>query len=81
MGSSGGFSLTRDQSCVSWDSCIAGRFFTTEPPGKPEELPKNVQKVLVLIYFILVYTFICLIWELMAFLKYKKKLSDICSLN
>ena len=29
--------------------------------GSLKELPKNVQKVLVLIYFILVYTFACLI--------------------
>ena len=28
-------SWPRDQTCVSWDSCTAGRFFTAEPPGKP----------------------------------------------
>ena len=25
----------RDQNCISCDFCIAGRFFITEPPGKP----------------------------------------------
>ena len=33
--SSRGFSPPRDQTGVSCVSCIAGRFFTTEPPGKP----------------------------------------------
>ena len=28
-------SSSRNQSRVSYTSCIAGRFFTTEPPGKP----------------------------------------------
>ena len=32
-----GSSQPRDQTCVSCDSCIAGRFFTAEPPGKPRE--------------------------------------------
>ena len=32
MPSSRGSSQLRDRTCVS---CIAGRFFTTEPPGKP----------------------------------------------
>ena len=27
-----GSSLPRDR---TWDSCIAGKFFTSEPPGKP----------------------------------------------
>ena len=30
-----GSSQPRDQICVSGVSCIAGRFFTTEPAGKP----------------------------------------------
>ena len=30
-----GSSQFRDQTCVSCVSCIAGRFFTTEPLGKP----------------------------------------------
>ena len=30
-----GIFLTNDQTCVFCISCIAGRFFTTEPPGKP----------------------------------------------
>ena len=32
MPSSRGSSPPRDQTCIS---CIAGGFFTTEPPGKP----------------------------------------------
>ena len=35
MRSSTGSSQPRDQTCKSFVSCIAGRFFTTEPPGKP----------------------------------------------
>ena len=35
MSSSKESSRPRDQTCVSWDSCTAGRFFTAEPPGKP----------------------------------------------
>ena len=35
MSSSRGSSQLRDQTHVSWGSCIAGRFLTTEPPGKP----------------------------------------------
>ena len=31
-----GSSRPRDQTHVSWVSCIAGRFFPTQPPGKPE---------------------------------------------
>ena len=37
MPSSRDSSQPRDQTCVSCDSCIAGRFFTAEPPGKPRE--------------------------------------------
>ena len=33
--SSRGSSPPRDQTYVSCGSCIAGRFFTTEPPGNP----------------------------------------------
>ena len=33
MPSSRGTSQPRDQTCVSWESCTAGEFFTTEPPG------------------------------------------------
>ena len=36
MTSSRGFSWPRDGTHVSCGSCIAGRFFTTEPPGKPQ---------------------------------------------
>ena len=35
MLSSRGSSQPRDGTCVSCDSCAAGGFFTTEPPGKP----------------------------------------------
>ena len=34
MPSSRGSSWLRDRTWVSWGSCIAGGFFTTEPPGK-----------------------------------------------
>ena len=34
MSSSGGSSQPRDRTRVSCLSCIAGGFFTTEPPGK-----------------------------------------------
>ena len=34
MPSSRGSSRLRDRTWVSWGSCIAGGFFTTEPPGK-----------------------------------------------
>ena len=35
MPSSGESSLPRDRTYVSHSSCIAGRFCTIEPPGKP----------------------------------------------
>ena len=35
MPSSRGSFPPRDWNCISCSSCIAGRFFTTEPPGKP----------------------------------------------
>ena len=35
MPSSRGSSRPRDQTHISCSSCIVGRFFTTEPPGKP----------------------------------------------
>ena len=31
-----GSSLSRDRTCISWISCIAVKFFTTEPPGTPQ---------------------------------------------
>ena len=34
----GGSSQPRDRTRVSYGSCTAGRFFTTEPPGKPGDL-------------------------------------------
>ena len=34
MPSSRGSSQPRDQTCISWGSCITGRFYTVEPPGK-----------------------------------------------
>ena len=33
-----GSSWPQDQTCLSCGSCIAGRFFTTEPPGKRSSL-------------------------------------------
>ena len=33
-----GSSQPRDPTCVSYIPCITGRFFTTEPPGKPAHL-------------------------------------------
>ena len=42
MPSSRRSSQPRDQTCSSWDSCIASRFFTTEPPGKPKHLRDSV---------------------------------------
>ena len=35
MPSARGSSQPRNQTFISCDSCIAGRFFTAEPPGKP----------------------------------------------
>ena len=35
MSSSGGSFPPRGRNCISCSSCIAGGFFTTEPPGKP----------------------------------------------
>ena len=37
----------RDQTCVSYISCIAGGFFPAEPPGKPEiAITKSLQMVI-----------------------------------
>ena len=41
MASSRGSFRPRDQTCVSCVSCIAGRFFTAEPLGKPQ-IPETV---------------------------------------
>ena len=35
ISSSKGSSQPRDQTCVSCVFCLASRFFTAEPPGKP----------------------------------------------
>ena len=32
---------TRDRTCVSYVSCIADRFFTAEPPGRPSDTHKS----------------------------------------
>ena len=37
MPSSRGSSRPRDRTRISYISCIAGRFFTSEPPGKPSQ--------------------------------------------
>ena len=41
--SSRAFSQPRNLTCVSCGSCIAGGFFTTEPPGKPESIFNQIQ--------------------------------------
>ena len=43
ISSSRGFSWSRDQTCISCDSCIAGRSFITEPPEKPICLVTQIQ--------------------------------------
>ena len=43
MFSSRGSSWPRDQTCVSYGSCIAGRFFTAEPLGKQEPIQATNQ--------------------------------------
>ena len=43
MFSSRGSSWPRDQTCVSYVSCIAGRFFTAEPLGKQEPIQATNQ--------------------------------------
>ena len=45
MPSSRGSSWPRDRTCVSCISCIAGRFFTPEPPGKPQRIPQPEPKL------------------------------------
>ena len=46
MPSSREFSRPRDQTCVSCSSCIAARFFTSEPLGKPMcSLPVDRNKI------------------------------------
>ena len=47
MPSSRKSSQPRDRTCVSYISCISGRFFTSEPLGKPQLSPK-VRKTLLL---------------------------------
>ena len=44
MPSSRGSSQTRDQTHISCGSCIAGGFFTAEPPGKPSSSNKYWQR-------------------------------------
>ena len=54
-----GSSPPRDQTCVSCNSCTAGRFFTTEPAGKPPlsnnylSIPLPLQRILQLSSFLL----------------------------
>ena len=43
-----GSSWPRDWTCVSWGSCIKGGFFPAEPPGKPENLVKISEKLLLI---------------------------------
>ena len=44
MPSSKGSSQPSDQTCISCISCIAGGFFTAQPPGKPQCNPETVLK-------------------------------------
>ena len=46
MSSSRGSSQPRDQTRASCISCIAGGFFTTEPPGKPQFLFHLILRVI-----------------------------------
>ena len=46
MPSSRGSSLPRDQTRISCGSCIAGRFFTSDPPGKPNNGNDNDKKTI-----------------------------------
>ena len=52
-----GSTRSRDQ---TWVSCIAGRFFTTEPPGKPKECTPDTYKWHVLIWK----TLFWILWDL-----------------
>ena len=57
MLSSRGSPWPRDRICVSCASCIAGEFFTTEPPGKPKgpvfisKITQQIYKTLEIRYF------------------------------
>ena len=53
MPSSRGSSPPRDQICVSCDSCIAGGFFTTEPPGEAQILFRTCSAELPLVVLII----------------------------
>ena len=52
MPSSRGSSQPRDQTYVSCSSCIAGRFFTAEPPGKPIFWPGRLKDFFYVFLFI-----------------------------
>ena len=43
-----GSSWLRYWTCVSWGSCTVGGFFPVEPPGKPENLVKISEKLLLI---------------------------------
>ena len=43
--SSRGSFQPRDQTRISYGSCIAGRFFTAEPPGKPGNKSRKVKSL------------------------------------
>ena len=45
MSSSRGFSQPRDQTHISCSSCIAGRFFTDEPPGNRSKVHEHPWKI------------------------------------
>ena len=42
-----GSTQPKDQTCVSCDSCIVVRFFTTEPQGKPSFLSLNCYYIII----------------------------------
>ena len=46
----GGLPDPRDRICISCDSCTGGRFFTTEPPGKPISHVGNSKGAMCLIF-------------------------------
>ena len=48
ISSSRGFSWPRDQTHISCISCIAGRFFTTEPVGKPQIKTHQIKKKIII---------------------------------
>ena len=63
MSSSRWSSQARDWTCVSCGSCIEGRFFTTDPPGKPHNMSIILQFKKIITFCI----FFIFIWECYIF--------------